>query len=72
MSVLRMIDLGILWFATGIDEKGREHAYRWTQFGREVIKHLGIKLLTEEEFKATDGQKDFLKAQEEYRKKKEG
>ena len=72
MSVLRLIDLGILWFATGIDERSREHAYRWTPFGREVIKRLGIKLLTEEEFKATEGYKDVLKAQEEYRKKKGG
>lgn len=69
-SVLRLIDLGILWFATGIDERGHEHAYRWTPFGREVIKYLGIKLLNEEEFKATDGYREFLKAQEEYRKKK--
>lgn len=70
ISVLRLIDLGILWFATGVDERGHEHAYRWTPFGREVIKHLGIKLLTEEEFKATKEYKAFLKAQEEYRKKK--
>ena len=70
MSMLRLIDLGILWFATGIDKKGREHAYRWTPFGREVIKRLGITLLTEEEFKATEEYNDFLKAQEEYRKKK--
>lgn len=70
LSVLRMIDLAILWFATGIDESGREHAYRWTPFGREVIKYLGIKLLTEEEFKASDGYGDFIKAREEYRKKK--
>ena len=71
MSVLRLIDLGILWFATGIDETGHEHAYRWTPFGRDVIRRLGIKLLTEEEFKATEGYGDFLKAEEEYRKKKE-
>ncbi len=71
MSVLRLIDLGILWFATGIDERSHEHAYRWTPFGRKVIKRLGIKLLTEEEFKATEGYGDFLKAEEEYRKKKE-
>jgi len=70
LSVLRLIDLGILWFATGIDETGREYAYRWTPFGREVIKCLGIKLLTEEEFKATDDYKDSMKAREEYRKKK--
>lgn len=70
MSVLRLIDLGILWFASGIDEKGLEHAYRWTPFGLEVIKRLGIKRLNEQEFEATPGYKDYLKAHDEYKKRK--
>ena len=71
VSVLRLIDLGILWFASGIDKRGVEHAYRWTSFGREVMKHLGIKLLSSEEFKVSPGYKDYLKAQEGYQKQKE-
>jgi hypothetical protein len=70
ISVLRLIDLGILWFASAINEKGREHAYRWTPFGLEVIKHLGINLLNEHEFEATPEYKEYLKAHDEYKKQK--
>jgi hypothetical protein len=70
ISILRLVDLGILWFASGIDMHGIEHAYHWTPFGCEVMKHLGIKLLTEKEFKSSAGYKDFLKARKEYLKKK--
>jgi hypothetical protein len=41
LAILRMMDLGIVWFAT--DKEGTEYAYHWTPFGREVIKRLGIK-----------------------------
>jgi hypothetical protein len=68
ISVLRLIDLGILWFASGVDEGKVQHAYRWTSFGRAVIKHLGIKLLSSEEFKASPEYKDCLKAQKEFKK----
>lgn len=40
LAILRLIDLGILWFAT--DKKGTEYAYHWTPFGRAVIKYLGV------------------------------
>lgn len=40
LAILRMMDLGIIWFATA--KKGTEYAYHWTPFGREVIKNLGI------------------------------
>lgn len=40
LAILRMMDLGIVWFATG--KEGTEYAYHWTPFGREVIKRLGI------------------------------
>lgn len=70
MSVLRLMDLGILWFASVVEGSYREHAYRWTPFGREVIKHLGIKLFTEDEFKATPGYKEFLEAEKEYKERK--
>jgi len=67
ISVLRLIDLGILWFASGVDEGKVQHAYRWTSFGREVIKHLGIKLLSSEEFEASPEYEDYLKAQKEFK-----
>jgi len=70
MSILRLVDLGILWFATVVKENKREHAYRWTPFGIEVIKHLGIKLLSQQEFEATPEYQEHPKARSKYKKKK--
>ena len=70
MSVLRLVDLGILWFASAVEEGYYEHAYRWTPFGREVIKHLGINILTEEEFKDSPAYEECRKAQKEYRERR--
>jgi len=69
IAVLRLVDLGILWFASAIHEKGYEHAYRWTPFGREVMKYLGIRLLSEDEFKNTPQYEVALKANEEFKTK---
>ena len=41
LAILRLLDLGILWFAT--DKGGTEYAYHWTPFGKEVMKSIGIK-----------------------------
>ncbi len=41
LAILRLLDLGFIWFATA--KEGREYAYHWTLFGKEVIKYLGIK-----------------------------
>lgn len=40
LAILRLLDLGILWFAT--DKNGTEYAYHWTSFGKEVMKYIGI------------------------------
>ena len=55
MSVLRLVDLGILKFAWAIwsQNKGYEYAYHWTQFGYEVMKHIGLNQMTLEEFEKT-------------------
>lgn len=55
MSVLRLVDLGILKFAWAIwpENKGYEYAYHWTPFGYEVMKHIGLKQMTLEEFQKT-------------------
>ena len=74
ISVLRLLDLGILWFATGKSQNPAEHAYHWTPFGYEVMKYLGLKPLTIEEFKKMPGYKESevaKKKYEEYRKKLE-
>ena len=50
-SVLRLMDLGILWFNTGKERNPGEYAYHWTSFGYEVMNYLKIKrLTTEKEF----------------------
>lgn len=38
LGILRLIDLGIVLFATG--KQGGEYAYYWTGFGKEVIKKI--------------------------------
>jgi len=44
LAILRLIDLGIIWFATeNLGEGKYGYAYHWTPFGREVIKYLNIK-----------------------------
>lgn len=55
MSVLRLVDLGILKFAWAIwpENKGYEYAYHWTSFGYEVMKHIGLNQMTLDEFKKT-------------------
>jgi hypothetical protein len=54
-SVLRLVDLEILKFACIVWENGRgyEYAYHWTPFGYEVMKHVGLKQITLEDFKKT-------------------
>lgn len=69
MAVLRLMDLGILWFASSTAGGRLEHAYRWTPFGLEVIKHLGIKILTLDEFKARPEYEEVKKAHEAYERK---
>jgi hypothetical protein len=49
VSVLRLVDLGILMFASKIHSHGAEHAYHWTPFGYEVMKHIGVKFMTDNE-----------------------
>jgi len=66
ISTLRLIDLGILWFASDVKEGYLEYAFRWTPFGREVIKRLGFKLLSEEEFKKSPDYDTFQKEHQEY------
>jgi len=72
MSVLRLMDLGILWFASQTYSRGAyEYAYRWTSFGCEVMKHLEIPQLSDEEFEKLPEYDDYKKAQQAYRYKKD-
>lgn len=60
MSISKLIDLGMLKFDWNIksEEAIPEYSYDWTQFGRAVMEHKGIKPWTMQEFKE--------KRQEEY------
>ncbi len=72
ISVLRLLDLGILWFATGGAENPTEHAYHWTPFGYEVMKFLCVKPVAMEEFEKMPEYEQAKVANEqyqEYRKK---
>ena len=42
----RLLNLGILWFDTS--GGGGTYAYHWTELGRDVMKYLGIQLLSKE------------------------
>ena len=72
LSVLRLLDLGIIWFASECypDRKGYEGAYRWTSFGYAVMEHLGIQRIGVEEFKKTQDYKDFMIHSKEFQKNK--
>lgn len=68
-SIHRLLDLGIIWFATGGSKSPGEYAYHWTSFGYEVMKYLGIhRLSSMEEFERQDpqGYKEFRTAEERY------
>lgn len=66
LSVHRLMDLGILWFATGRERNPQEHAYHWTSLGYEVMKYLGIHQMTFSEFKKSTEFPDALKSLEKY------
>ena len=67
MSLLRLVDLGIVKFACVIWQKGGfEYAYHWTPFGYAVMKSLGIKQMTEEEFKETPEYTQVKQAQDKF------
>lgn len=71
MSILRLLDLGILWFATERESCPLAHAYHWTPFGYEVMKYLAIKQIPVEEFEASEGHNDYKQNVEAYEKAKE-
>lgn len=63
MSLLRLVDLGIVKFACVIwSRNGFEYAYHWTPFGYAVMKALKIEQTTEEEFKKTSEYAEVKKA----------
>lgn len=68
MSLLRLIDLGIVRFACVCysGHKGFENAYHWTSFGYEVMKHLKIKQMTEEEFKKRPEYPEAVKQRDKF------
>lgn len=71
MSVLRLIDLGILWFDTAGSKRPQVHAYHWTSFGYEVMKYLGIEQQTLDEFKKTPQYAKAVEAKKKYEEDRE-
>lgn len=73
ISVLRLLDLGILRFATGGVNSPTEHAYHWTSFGYAVMKYLCMDLLTMEEFKKMPEYREAEEVKQQYQdSKKQG
>jgi len=70
-SVLRLMDLGILWFASVCKKDYREHAFRWTPFGEEVMRRLGIEKLSMDEFKKSPQYVSFLENRKKYQENKD-
>jgi len=71
-SVLRLVDLGIVRFAWAVEKKGWvEWAYHWTPFGYEVMKSMGLKQMTLEEFEKTPEYATVAKANDDFVKMKQ-
>ena len=66
LAVLRLMDLGILRLGTGGPSAPTEHAYHWTPFGDQVIRHLGMKMLSLSEFEQSPAYPEAVKARERY------
>jgi len=66
ISVLRLIDLGVLRFATGGVHRPAEYAYHWTKFGYEVMRNLGIQRMSEEEFRGSPDFPAAVAARQQY------
>lgn len=66
MSASRLVDLGILSFESKCYEKGYEHAYHWTSFGYEVMKHLGISRHDKGLFMTSKDYQDYLEGARKY------
>lgn len=66
-SLLRLIDLGIVKFAYAIEQgKWVEYAYHWTSFGYEVMKHVGLKQMTLDEFQKSPEYAQVKKANDNF------
>ena len=70
MAVLRLVDLGILRLGTGGANAPTELAYHWTPFGDQVMKHLGMRMMTLEEFEKSPSYPAAVKAREEFLRSK--
>lgn len=66
LAVLRLIDLGILRLGTGGVNHPTEHAYHWTPFGDQVMRHLGMTMMTMSEFEKSPAYSDAVRAREKF------
>lgn len=70
MTCLRLLDLGIIETKWVSYEVGYEYAYWWTSLGRAVMKHMGVKEMSKEDFKKSALYQDYLVDKEKYRELK--
>ena len=67
VSVLRLLDLGIISCESVCYKRGYEYAYHWTSFGRAVMQYLGIEKISVDEFKKLPEYQERLDFEEKYR-----
>lgn len=51
LAAQRLVDLGVLQFTTAREIRPLEYSYRWTGLAKDLMKYLGLRQLTLEEFK---------------------
>jgi len=51
IAAQRLVDLGILWFATAREVRPLEFSYRWTTLAKDLMQYLNLPQLTLDEFR---------------------
>lgn len=67
MSILRLLDFGILKIEYGCYENAYEYAYYWTSFGKAIMKYMGVNEMSLESFKELPEYQERLKFEEDYK-----
>jgi len=70
MTCLRLLDLGIIETKWVSYEVGYEYAYHWTSLGMAVMRHMGVKEMSKEDFEKSPLYQEYLADEENYRELK--
>lgn len=70
VTCLRLLDLGIVETKYDCHESGFFYAYHWTSLGKAIMKYMGIKEMSKEEFEKSPLYQEYLQEEEAYEKDK--